>query len=608
MSVESKAAGCIRRLGEGTINRIAAGEVVERPASAVKELVENALDAGATRIEIATTNGGADLILVEDDGGGMAPAEMRLAVERHATSKLPIAGGEDDLTQIATLGFRGEALPSLGAVGRLTIASRTTNGEAHEIRVEGGDVRGPAPIAFLAAGQSGTRAEVRELFYATPARLKFLKSARSEDLATLDVVKRLAMARPDVAFTLSFDGRRVLALEIEGDLFGARLKRLAKIMGDDFADNAVPIKAEREGLRLSGFAGLPTYNRATATTQFLIVNGRPVRDRLLLGAVRGAYADVLARDRHPALALFLDCDPAFVDVNVHPAKTEVRFRDSGLVRGLIVSSLKAALHEAGHRASSTLSGDALTAFRPQTVPYPPHETAHVPSGMADTAREYNAPLFSQNAPQLASARVERAPDSSIAEHLPLGVARAQLHGNYIVAQTAEGIVIVDQHAAHERIVYERMKKGLSNGAVARQPLLIPEVVSLDPAEVDRIAARIDEFAELGLVVEPFGPDAVMVRETPALLGQIDVAGLLRDLADELAETGAATSLKERLDHVAATLACHTSVRSGRRLTADEMNALLREMEITPHSGQCNHGRPTYVELKLTDIERLFGRR
>ncbi|HEY1961099.1 MAG TPA: DNA mismatch repair endonuclease MutL, partial [Rhizomicrobium sp.] len=477
-----------------------------------------------------------------------------------------------------------------------------------------------APVAFLGVGQSGTRVEVRELFYATPARLKFLKSARSEDLATLDVVKRLAMARPDVAFTLTLDGRRVLTLEIEGNLFPAsssgavgheesgRLKRLAKIMGRDFGDNAAPIQAEREGVRITGFAGLPTYNRATSAMQFLIVNGRPVRDRLLLGAVRGAYADVLAHDRHPALALFLDCDPAFVDVNVHPAKTEVRFRDSGLVRGLIVSSLKAALHEAGHRASSTVSGEALSALRPQMAPYAPHEHPYVPRGLAATVREYNAPLFSGDAPQIASARVEQTPETSQAKPLPLGVARAQLHENYIVAQTAEGVVIVDQHAAHERIVYERMKQALGNGGVARQPLLVPEIVSLDPAEVDRIAARSDEFAELGLVVEAFGPDAVMVRETPALLGHMDIGGLLRDLADELSETGAATSLRERLDHVAATLACHTSVRSGRSLNAEEMNALLREMEATPHSGQCNHGRPTYVELKLADIERLFGRR
>jgi len=602
MSAESRTR--IRKLGEGTINRIAAGEVVERPASAVKELVENALDAGARRIGIATSNGGADFILVEDDGHGMEASELRLAVERHATSKLPTAGGEDDLSRIATLGFRGEALPSIGAVARLSIASRTYYGEAHEIRVEGGDSHGPAPCAFGGPGQCGTRVEVRELFFATPARLKFLKSARSEDLATLDVVKRLAMARPDVAFTLTMDGRRVLSLEGQSDLFSGRLTRLGQMMGRDFADNAIAIDARREGVRIGGFAGLPTYNRANSAMQFLVVNGRPVRDKLLIGAVRGAYADYLAHDRYPALALFLDCDPPFVDVNVHPAKTEVRFRDSGLVRGLIVSSLKAALHEAGHRASTTVSGEALAALRPQALPH----VHHWPDGLNDPAREYRAPLFLCQEHGIAAARVEQAQDTPSTEHLPLGVARAQLHENYIVAQTENGIVIVDQHAAHERIVYERMKKALANGGVARQPLLIPQVVSLEPTEVARLTSRADELAEFGLVLEPFGPDALMVRETPALLGQIDATVLLRDLADELAETGIATSLKERLDHVAATLACHTSVRSGRRLNAEEMNALLREMESTPHSGQCNHGRPTYVELKLADIERLFGRR
>jgi DNA mismatch repair protein MutL len=609
MSAESnrrEASGTIRRLAEGTINRIAAGEVVERPASAVKELVENALDAGARRIEIAASNGGADLIVVEDDGAGMGESDLRLAVERHATSKLPVLNGTDDLSHIATLGFRGEALPSIGAVGRVLISSRAITSDAHEIRVDGGNVRGPAPGAFRATGQSGTRVEVRELFFATPARLKFLKSPRSEDLAILEVVKRLAMARPDVAFVLSLDGRRTLALESEGDLFSGRLKRLAGIMGRDFEHNAVPIEANREGVRISGFAGLPTYNRANSSMQFLIVNGRPVRDKLLMGAVRGAYADYLARDRHPALALFLNCNPAFVDVNVHPAKTEVRFRDSGLVRGLIVGSLKAALHEAGHRASTTVAGAALSSLRLSASTHSrPHSSTSF--GFSEPASEFHAPLFARGETSVASARVEQAPEAA-AEHLPLGVARAQLHENYIVAQTNDGIVIVDQHAAHERITYERMKKAMENGGVARQPLLIPEVVSLDPADVDRVAARAEELAELGLVIEPFGPDAVMVRETPALLGQIDTASLLRDLADELADSGAALSLKERLDHVAATLACHTSVRSGRWLTAEEMNALLREMESTPHSGQCNHGRPTYVELKLADIERLFGRR
>ena len=599
----------IRRLSEGTVSRIAAGEVVERPAAAVKELVENALDAGATRIEIATSAGGADLILVEDDGEGMEADDLSLAVERHATSKLR----DDDLSTIRTMGFRGEALPSIGAVARLSIASRTKAGEAHEIRVDGGAMQGPAPASFRAKGQAGTRVDVRELFYATPARLKFMKSARSEDMATTDVVKRLAMSRPDVAFTLTLDGRRTLDLEAEADLFAGRLKRLAKIMGRDFGDNAAPVDVTREGVHIAGFAGLPTYNRANAQMQFLFVNGRPVRDKLLIGAVRGAYADFLARDRHPALALFLECDPSFVDVNVHPAKTEVRFRDAGLVRGLIVSSLKHALADAGHRASTTVAGSALASFRPQSAPYQGGYADNVrpfpmSPQMADAARNFQSPLFGGNAAPAYSARVEEAPAEAPPADLPLGVARAQLHETYVVAQTADGIVIVDQHAAHERLVYERMKAALAEGGIARQPLLIPEVVELDPAEVDRIASRAGELAELGLIIEPFGPDAVMVREVPAMLGKADLKGLVRDLADDIAETGNALSLKERLEEVSGTLACHMSVRAGRRLNAEEMNALLREMEATPHSGQCNHGRPTYVELKLSDIERLFGRR
>jgi len=593
----------IRRLAEGTINRIAAGEVVERPASAVKELVENALDAGATRIDIAVSNGGADLILVEDDGSGMGPEDLALAIERHATSKLPVARGEDDLSHILTMGFRGEALPSIGAVARLAITSRTEAGEAHEIRVDGGLVSGPRPTGFRASGQNGTRVDVRELFFATPARLKFLKSARSEDMATSDIVKRLAMARPDVSFTLTLDGKRTLDLPAEAELIDGRLKRLSRIMGREFGENAVTIEAAREGVSLSGFAGLPTYNRANAQMQFLFVNGRPVRDKLLVGAVRGAYADFLARDRHPALALFLDCDPVFVDVNVHPAKSEVRFRDAGLVRGLIVSALKHALSEAGHRASTTVAEAALSAFRQQTYHRPP---STIPRGAADAAREYHAPLFAEPAPAY-SAKVEAQTEAPQPD-LPLGVARAQLHETYIVAQTEDGIVIVDQHAAHERLVYERMKTALEAGGIARQPLLIPEVVELDPAEVARVVSRAEELAELGLVVEAFGPDAVMVRETPAMLGKLDIKALVRDLADDIAETGKALSLKERLEAVSGTLACHMSVRSGRRLNAEEMNALLREMEATPHSGQCNHGRPTYVELKLSDIEKLFGRR
>jgi DNA mismatch repair protein MutL len=604
----------IRKLEEGTINRIAAGEVVERPAAAVKELVENALDAGARRIAVTIAEGGAALIIVEDDGEGMDAQTLKLAIERHATSKLLTdAHGADDLTHIATLGFRGEALPSIGAVAKLAIQSRTKSSPAHIITVEGGASDGPTPAGFLAGGQSGTRVEVRSLFFATPARLKFLKSPRAESLAVIDVVKRLAMARPDVAFVLTDEGRNVLSLSAEETLFEGQLKRLSKLMGRDFADNAAPIEAARENVRLSGFAGLPTYNRANAQAQFLFVNGRAVRDRLLLGAVKGAYADYLARDRHPAVALFLSCDPEFVDVNVHPAKAEIRFRDSGLVRGLIVGALKAALHEESHRASSTVADAALSAFRPGVAPasnreYAPQQTRF--AGFSEAARAFAAPLApSPAAPSHAEHSAGDGHDHGAhSESAPLGVARAQVHDTYIVAQTPDGIVIVDQHAAHERLVYERMKRALSNGGVKRQALLIPEVVELDEGEAARVMARADELAELGLVVESFGPGALLVREIPALLGKVDAKALVRDIADELTETDSAQSLKERLDHVSATLACHGSVRAGRRLNPDEMNALLREMESTPHSGQCNHGRPTYVELKLADIERLFRRR
>jgi DNA mismatch repair protein MutL len=612
MGIEIKPRTTIRRLTEGTINRIAAGEVVERPASAVKELVENALDAGAHRIAVTLAAGGASLIIVEDDGVGMESSELLLAVERHATSKLPVAAdGADDLTHIATLGFRGEALPSIGAVARLSIASRTKDGDAHMVQVDGGTLLGPEPFGFLGQGESGTRVEVRDLFYATPARLKFLKSTRAESLAVIDIVKRLAMARPDVAFSLTDEGRVVLTLAAEERLFEGALLRLAKAMGRDFADNAARVDATREGLRLTGFAAVPTYNRANAQMQFLFVNGRPVRDRLLLGAVKGAYADFLARDRHPALALFLDCDPAFVDVNVHPAKTEVRFRDSGLVRGLIVGALKAALHEASHRASTTVADAALSALRAPEFANRPHYAAQPRfSGLGDSASVYHAPLPPQASTHtpIVDAHAHRNAHEDTDDSPPLGVARAQVHDTYIVAQTKDGIVIVDQHAAHERLVYERMKDSLAAGTVKRQPLLIPEIVEMDESEASRVLARAEDLAALGLIVESFGPGAILVREVPALLGQVDAKALIRDLADDLAESESLGSLKERLDHVSATLACHMSVRSGRRLNAEEMNALLREMEATPHSGQCNHGRPTYVELKLADIERLFGRR
>ncbi len=603
----------IRRLSEGTINRIAAGEVVERPASAVKELVENALDAGARHIDILIEGGGRDLIRIVDDGIGMDAEEMALAIERHATSKLRLDdGGREDLHDIATLGFRGEALPSIGAVARLSIVSRPRDGaSADRILVEGGRAGAVEP----SAGRSGTQIEVRDLFFATPARLKFMKSERAETQAVADVVKRLAMAHPETGFTLTGGGRNMLRLEPELPGEGGRLARLGAVMGRDFEQNALAIDAMREGVALRGFAGLPTYNRGTTQMQYLFVNGRPVRDKLIVGAVRGAYADFLARDRHPAVALFVEIDPRDVDVNVHPAKAEVRFRDAGLVRGLIVGALKRALAEAGHRASTTVAGAALGALRPemQSPSYaPPHVSAPhwqppVRPGFAENSNAWQGAFADLGGH---AARVEDAPLQApqAVPEMPLGVARGQLHETYVIAQTTDGIVIVDQHAAHERLVYERMKKAMAEKGVARQILLIPEVVELDEAEAERVAARADDLAELGFVLEPFGPGAVVVREVPAIFGKLDVQGLVRDLADDLAELDEALSLKERLEEVCGTIACHGSVRAGRRLTAEEMNALLREMEATPHSGQCNHGRPTYVELKLSDIERLFGRR
>ena len=616
----------IRRLPPEVVNRIAAGEVVERPASAVKELVENAIDAGATRVEIEVDGGGLTRILVADDGAGMTPEELGLAVERHATSKLAV--GEDgvlDLLRISTLGFRGEALPSIGSVARLTLSARARGAaDAWSIKVEGGDVSRTHPAPFSAS--SGARVEVRDLFYATPARLKFMKSERSESLTIADEVRRQSMAHPAVGFSLDIDGRKVLRLAPEHIGPQGRLARLSAVLGRDFHDNAIEIDQERDGVRLSGYAGLPTYNRGNAAHQHLFVNGRPVRDRLLQGALRGAYADFLARDRHPAAALYLELDPTYVDVNVHPAKAEVRFRDPALVRGLIVGGLRHALAGAGHRASTTAAIDALDRFRPQGGAQPPQAPSYFSgarnapgwSGWTGYSGGGLAPAFAQVLPGLSetSARHETDPALGFAEpapvvdleSFPLGAARAQVHETYIVAQTRDGVVIVDQHAAHERLVYEQMKHQLDEGGVARQALLLPEVVELDPSDADRVAGKADELAKLGLVLEAFGPGAVLVREAPALLGDTDISGLVRDIADDLAENGAALALAERLQQVCSTMACHGSVRAGRRLTAAEMNALLRQMEATPHSGQCNHGRPTYVELKLADIERLFGRR
>ncbi len=595
----------IRLLPPTLVNRIAAGEVIERPAAAVKELVENAIDAGAARIEVTLIDGGKALIQVADDGRGMSDGDLALAIERHATSKLP----DDDLLAIRTLGFRGEALPSIGAVSRLAITSRAAGAaDAFAIEVAGGAV-GPVVPAALARG---TRVEVRDLFYATPARLKFLKSSRAEQDAAVDAVERLAMAHPDVAFQLS-DGQR-LPLKLPRQ---SPLERLSAVLGPEFGRNSVPIDAEREAIRLTGQAALPTLNRATAAAQYLFVNGRPVRDKLLVGAVRGAYADLMSHDRHAMVALFLDLPGELVDVNVHPAKTEVRFREPAVVRGLIVGALKQALAAAGHRASATVGTAALGAFRSGGSVPPAAFAPRPPAGFAEAAAAFQAPWSSPTAPQgdlLAAspaAPVVTAPVGAEPEspgQFPLGAARAQLHGTYIVAQTAEGIVIVDQHAAHERLVYERLKAALAADGVKRQGLLLPVVVELAEDAVQHLVAAGDELARLGLVLEPFGPGAVLVRETPALLGQADTAGLVRDLADEIAELGDGRSLVERLDHVAATMACHGSVRAGRSLNQAEMNALLRQMEITPHSGQCNHGRPTWIELKLGDIERLFGRR
>jgi len=594
----------VRQLSANVVNRIAAGEVVERPASAVKELVENALDAGAARIEIVTDGGGRRLIRVTDDGSGMTRGDLALAIERHATSKLP----EDDLLAIDTLGFRGEALPSIGAVARLSITTRhASEPHAWVIEVDAGAKSEVRPAAL----NDGTRVEVRDLFYATPARLKFLKTDRTEAEAIRDVVRRLAMSRPDVAFTLAGEERAPVTWGAALPGPAGRLARLGDVLGADFRQNAVAVQGGREGLIIEGWAALPTYTKGNALSQYLFVNARPVRDRLMLGAVRGAYADYLPRDRHPVVALFITVEPREVDVNVHPAKTEVRFRDAGLMRASIVRALQEALARDAQRTATTASEATIAAFRPNVAPRRgwdwraspgfPVQGATALAGFAEVAQA----AFDIGAPAASPVATEAAPDLV---DRPLGAARAQLHETYIVAQTRDGILIVDQHAAHERIVYERMKAALERDGVARQILLIPEIVELEETDVERLAARADELAKFGLVLEPFGRGAVAVSETPALLGETDAQALVRDLAEHMAEWDEALPLERRLMHVAATMACHGSVRAGRRLKADEMNALLREMEGTPNSGQCNHGRPTYVELKLGDIERLFGRK
>ena len=593
----------IRQLDETAINRIAAGEVVERPASAVKELVENALDAGATRVLIEVAHGGKSLIRVSDDGCGMGPDDLPLALSRHATSKID----GSDLLNIQSFGFRGEALPSLGAVGRLKITSRAQGHEGHEIAVNGGVTDAIRPAAL----SRGTIVELRDLFFATPARLKFLRSDRAEMQAITDVVRRLAMAEPAVGFTLkdmTDAGRVVLRADPEsGDLFDALAGRLRGLLGREFIDNALMIDAERDGLCLRGYAGLPTASRGAAMAQFFFVNGRPVRDKQLYGALRAGYMDVLARDRHPAAALFLDCPPARVDVNVHPAKAEVRFRDPDRVRGLVVASLRDALAGAGPQSATTIGDGMLGAFRPEATTPRIYQMDRPSQTSLIRARDWQAPhLAEAPAPWTPSARVEEGAALPEATTRPLGAARAQLHENYIIAQTETGMVIVDAHAAHERLVYERLKRQMEENGIARQALLIPEIVSLG-ADAERLLSHADDLAALGLIIEPFGPGTIAVRETPALLGAVAVEPLLRDILDQIDDLGRSEALRARLDAVLSRIACHGSVRTGRRMSGDEMNALLREMEATPKSGQCNHGRPTFVTLALSDIEKLFGR-
>jgi len=593
----------LRRLPESLVNRIAAGEVIERPAAAVKELVENALDAGATSVTIVLREGGQSLIRITDNGQGMTKDELPLAIERHATSKLP----DEDLWNIHSFGFRGEALPSIGSVSRLTIASRARGqDQAWQIAVEGGDVTPLRPVSLA----QGTQVEVRDLFFATPARLKFLKTTRTENDYAREVIERLAMAHPQVDFTVQEDDKRPVRFQGPADL----TDRLADILGAEFINNAVAVSTQRETLSITGYAGVPTFHRPTARMQYLFVNGRPVRDKVLLSAVRGAYGDVLPSGRYPAVVLFLTVPPREVDVNVHPAKAEVRFRDSNLVRGLIVTSIRKALEQAGKFTASTLAPQALDMLRPEATAFPVaggfsdiqavHRVFGGSSGSAAVASHLlsGAPLSARPAATVVEMQAAAGPVGR------LGAAVAQVHGTFIIAQTEDSVVIVDQHAAHERIVYEKMKQSLDANIIKRQILLIPEVVEVDEASAGRLLSRAEQLAELGLVIETFGAGSVLVREIPALLGTTDVKALLIDLAEELAEYDDARGLRDRLEEICSTMACHGSVRAGRALNADEMNALLRQMEQSPNSGQCNHGRPTYVELKKTDLEKLFDRR
>ena len=613
----------IKQLSETLINQIAAGEVIERPASAAKELIENAIDAGATRIEVATAGGGKTLLRVIDNGCGMGPEDLALAIRRHCTSKL-----NETLFDIRSLGFRGEALPSIGSVAKLTITSRPAGADSGaEIAVVGGKVGDVRP----AAANPGTTVEVRDLFFATPARLKFMKTEKAEAGAITEIVKRMAIAFPAIRFVLSGTDRSTLEFPGTGD---DHLARIAQVLGADFKDNAIELDAEREDVRLTGFAGVPTFNRGNSAHQYAFVNGRPVQDKQILSAIRGAYAETIPQGRYPVAVLSLTLDPALVDVNVHPAKSDVRFRDPALVRGLIVGALRQSLQREGDRAATTGAGGMLRAFRPGFSPQPAQawSPANSPSrplygaapsfGGGLAAAAVSAPRGFGETVQAAfdslsvpTARSETTPPSPAVQSAtveaissyPLGAARAQVHENYIVAQTEDGLVIVDQHAAHERLVFEQMRKALTGRRLPSQGLLIPEIVDLPEEDCDRLMTHAESLEQLGLAIERFGPGAIAVRETPAMLGEMDATQLVRDLADEIAEWDTADRLSAKLEHVAATMACHGSVRSGRRLRVEEMNALLRQMEQTPGSGQCNHGRPTYVELKLSDIERLFGR-
>lgn len=613
----------IRVLPSTLVNRIAAGEVIERPASVVKELVENAIDAGATRVDALLEQAGKNRIVVTDNGKGMPKEELLLAVQRHATSKLP----SDDLLDIRYLGFRGEALPSIGSISRLTLTSRTAGADsAWSLHVEGGLVEEIKP-AVLA---QGTRVEVCDLFYATPARLKFLKTDRTEVQQTLDILTRLSMVHPEVAFSLTSEGKKLLNVEAQGDLLDASLQRISAVMGKEFSDNALALNSQRDAFTLTGFIGLPTFHRGTSSDQYLFVNRRPVRDKLLLGSVRAAYQDVLAHDRHAVVTLFLEVPAQEVDVNVHPAKAEVRFRDSNQIRGLLIGAMKHALSDAGFRASSVVSVDALQRFssgqtfsgqsyaRNPSYAYSSHSSGGQ-SAMAlqEGVREFFEPFGGNGgtaslmpedmlAPMGRPAEAAQSSDTDYTLY-PLGAARGQIHKTYIVAETVDGLVIVDQHAAHERLVYENMKKNLAEQGIKTQKLLLPEVVELDPALAECILSRQKELLDFGLVVEGFGAGSVVVRETPALLGEVNIAAMIHELADNIREYGEVLALKERIEELCGTLACYGSVRAGRSLAVAEMNALLRQMEQTPFSGQCNHGRPTYIELKRKDIERLFGR-